>query len=378
MNKKDKFFIEYFEHKRDDVSFITLKKGAKISLGQYSYTTDKELPLPIKIISLVEEIKKQDEYDGITLNNIIDGIIYLLGTDYKFEYREDYKKMFLALKFEIEPFIIHCINKMEDGRDDDSIVYGKCLVNLNENDKNCFVYASCLERKSINLLNKNDKDANNFMAESLKYFEKSLDYNDKFALAYYKLGYYYKTNQQYIKAKLYWEKQQEFDDDQLRIEEIREQLEQLDVYVQYEKGYNFVLNGEPQKGIDILLPIVNVYSNWWNLLFFVGLAYRMLNQYEIAVKYFENVLRINEGQIHALNELGLCRMVLKKYEGAEEAFTAVLALEPKNSEVLCNRAAAYYYLGKNDKAKSDIDIALNINPDDEVAHELLKMIESSK
>ncbi|QSX07100.1 tetratricopeptide repeat protein [Sedimentibacter sp. zth1] len=375
MKKSEKYFIDFFDRKKDDISFITLKKGAKITLGKNSYTTDKELPVPIRINSLIEDIQKQDEYDGVMLNNIVDGIIFLLGTNFEFEYKEVYLNILKTLNFEIEPYVIYCINQFDDKKVDDVVVYGKFLININENDKNCFVYASCLERKSVYLLNKELDGANYYMSESLKYFEKSLDYNNKFALSYYKLGFYYKTNQHYLKAKLYWEKQLEYDDDSNRIEEVREELENLEVYVQYETGYNYVLDGEPQRGLDILLPIVKVYNNWWNLLFFIGLAYRSLEEYEIAQRYFENVLQLNEGQIHALNELGLCRMCLEKYKGAEEAFTAALALEPKNGEFLCNRAAAYIYNGEKDKAKKDIEHALKINSKDEVALELKKMIQ---
>ncbi len=212
------------------------------------------------------------------------------------------------------------------------------------------------------------------MDESIKYFEKSLDYDDKFALAYYKLGYYYKNNQQYIKAKLYWEKQQEFDDDDLRIDEIRNEIELLDIYVKYETGYNYVLNSEPQKGLDILLPLVEEYSSWWNLLFFVGLAYRSIGEYEIAERYFENVLKLEEGQAHAINELGLCKMCLEKYDEAQELFTMMLAIEPENSEVLCNRAVAYLYIGEKEKSKKDIEKALKLNSNDPIALEIKKLL----
>lgn len=375
MKKSDKYFMDFFDKKKDDISFITLKTGANIKLGENVYTTKEELPIPLRVESLINEIKEQDKHDGITLSNIIDGIIYTIGTDAEFEYNNEYLNIFITLKFEVEPYIIHCINKFDDKRVDDAIIYGKSLINICENSKNCFVYASVLERKSILLLNKEVKEnANYYTSESLKYYEKSLDYDDKFALAYYKLGYYYKTNQQYIRAKLYWEKQQEYDDDSLRVDEIRNELEQLEVYVQYEEGYNYVLNSEPQKGLDKLLPLVNTYSNWWNLLFFIGLAYRTLGEYKIAEKYFENVLKIQEGQPYALNELGLCQMCLEKHDKAKETFTALLALQPNNSEVLCNRAAAYIYLNDKENAKKDIKSALKINPNDSVAKELEKMI----
>lgn len=375
MKKAEKFFNKFFDKQKDEISFITLKASAKIKLGSNEYTTDKELPVPIRVDSLVSDIQNQDEYDGIAISNIIDGIIYVLGTEKEFDFKKEYLNLLSDLKIDIVPYVIHCINQFDDKKVNDAVVYGKSLVNVCENEKTAFVYASALERKSIESLNNSLFDtAKYFMDESIIYFEKALDYDDKFALAYYKLGFYYKNNQQYIKAKLYWEKQQEFDDDYLRKDEIRNEIEQLDVYVKYETGYNYVLNSEPQKGLDILLPLVEIYSGWWNLLFFVGLAYRSLGEYEIAEKYFENVLKIEEGQSHALNELGLCKMCLEKYDEAKDLFTMLLALDSNNSEVLCNRSAAYLYIGERDKAKKDVEKALKINPDDSIALEIKKLL----
>ncbi len=375
MKKSEKFFNKFYDKQKDEISFITLKASAKIKLGSNEYTTDKELPVPIRVDSLVSDIQNQDEYDGIAISNIIDGIIYVLGTEKEFDFKKEYLNLLSDLKIDIVPYVIHCINQFDDKKVNDAVVYGKSLVNVCENEKTAFVYASALERKSIDSLNNSLFDtAKYFMDESIKYFEKALDYDDKFALAYYKLGFYYKNNQQYIKAKLYWEKQQEFDDDYLRKDEIRNEIEQLDVYVKYETGYNYVLNSEPQKGLDILLPLVEIYSGWWNLLFFVGLAYRSLGEYEIAEKYFENVLKIEEGQSHALNELGLCKMCLEKYDEAKDLFTMLLALDSNNSEVLCNRAAAYLYIGEKEKAKKDVEKALKINPDDGIALEIKKLL----
>lgn len=368
MNKIDKYFIEFYDRKKDDISFITLKKGASISFKDKTYKTDKELPVPVRVQKLLEDIKKQDERDGITLNNIIDGIIYIIGSDIDFEFVTEYENMLNELEFDIKPYIIYYINKFEDNESEDSVVYGKALLNLEENEKSCFVYASALEKMGLkhNVDNK-EQLSQYFLEEANRYFEKCLDYNDKFALAYYKLGYYYKRSQQYVKAGLIWNKHQTVDDDVLRIEEIRNELIQLKPYVDFENGYNLVLKEKPEEGLDLLLPLVKKFSSWWNLLFFIGLAYRMLGQYSIAETYFENVLKLENEQKDALNELGLCKLCRGKYVEAAELFTDVLNIEPGNCEVFCNRAVSYLYNDQKDRAIEDIQTALKINPNDPVA-----------
>ncbi|MGD9570061.1 MAG: tetratricopeptide repeat protein [Sedimentibacter sp.] len=360
MNKKDKYFMEFYEKKRDDISFISLKEGASISFKDKTYKTVTELPVPVRVQKLLEDIKKQDERDGITLNNIIDGIIYIIGTDINFEYNKEYEILLQKLEFDIKPYIIYCINKFEENETEDSVVYGKALLNIEEDEKSCFVYASALEKMGL-------KHSQYFLEEANKYYEKSLDYDDKFALAYYKLGYYYKRSQQYVKAELIWNKHQVIDDDVLRIDEIRNELIQLKPYVDFENGYNLVLKDKPEEGLDLLLPLVKKFSSWWNLLFFIGLAYRMLGQYDIAETYFENVLKLEHEQKDALNELGLCKLCRGKYVEAAELFTDILNIEPGNCEVFCNRAVSYMYNDQIERAKEDIQTALKINPNDPVA-----------
>ncbi len=368
MNKKDKFFQEFYEKIRNDISFITIKKGASITFKNNIYSPDKELPVPVRIQNLLEDIKKQDAVDGITLSNIIDGIIYIAGSDINFELMDDYIKMLEKLNFDLKPYIIYCINKFDEEESERGVVYGKALVNLEENEKNCFVYASALEKMGLKYNEENEaKKGQFFLEEANKYFEKCLDYDEKFTLALYKLGFYYKRSQQYVKAELIWNKHQETEDDPLRIDEIRNELIQLKPYVDFEKGYNLVLKEKPEEGLELLLPLVKQLGTWWNLLFFIGLAYRALGQYDIAETYFENVLKLEHEQKDALNELGLCKLCRKKYVEAAEIFTDLLNIDPGNCEVFCNRAVALMYNNQMDRAKEDIQTALKINPYDSVA-----------
>jgi tetratricopeptide (TPR) repeat protein len=372
--KREEYIEEFFTKKRKDISFISLKKGAAVNFKDKTYVTNKELPVPVRIERLLEDIGKQGQIDGITLNNIIDGIIYIIGTDRDFEYIKDYMDMFRDLDFSFEPYVIYCINN--DIKAEDGVVYGKALINNEENEKTCFIYASCLEKMGMDQHEKGNDTGRYFLEEANYYFEKCLDYNDKFSLAYYKLGYYYKRKQQFIKAELTWQKHQELDEDDLRTEEIRNELIQLKPYVDFEKGYNLVLKEKPDEALELLLPLVKDFSGWWNLLFFIGLAYRSKGEYEIAETYFENVLKIDGAQKETLNELGLCKIIRGKYVEAAELFSKLLSLDSGKSEVFCNRAVAYMYNNQADKAKEDIQTALKINPHDPVALSIKEELEN--
>lgn len=358
----------FYESKKEEISFIHIKKGAVLPLGDKTYTSDIELPVPVRIDNLIKEINNQDVYDGITVKNIIDGIIYILGINKDFKYNDEYVKILKLINENIEAFIIYNINNLQEHNVDDAVIYSKCLVNINKNEKNLFIFGSTLEKKSISCKSKGlIEDADVYIEEAKKNYEKCLEFNENFALAYYKLGFYYKSKMQYIRANLFWKKFEKIDDDSNRLDEIRNELQELQIFVDYEKGYNFVLNGEPQKGLEILLPIAEGRTGWWNLLFFIGLAYRSLDEYKIAEKYFENVIKIKPDQLDAINELGLCQMCLGEYNKAVATFTTALLINPNNTEILCNRSVAYMYSDELNKAQADINKSLRINENDDIA-----------
>jgi hypothetical protein len=138
IKKRKEFFKKYFEKKRDDIFFITIKKGASVKFKNLEYVTEKEMPVPVRAEKLLDDIKDQDDNEGITINNIIDGIIFIQGTDKTFSYLMDYHNMLNKLNFELSPYIMLCINKFDDNNDD-AVIYGKALLNIYENEKSCFV-----------------------------------------------------------------------------------------------------------------------------------------------------------------------------------------------------------------------------------------------
>lgn len=375
MKSKDKFILEFFDKIKKDISFINLKKQAAISLKNNEYILPRELPVPVRVNKLVQDIEKQKEIDGISLNNIIDGIIYIIGVDKEFIYVKDYMDILDSLGFNIKPYIINHINNVDEKLYEEAVVYGKALVNIEENEKTCFIYASALENMGMSPSIKNEVSKQRFLEEAHRIYERALDFDDKFSLPYYKLGYYYKNAGQYLKAEAFWKKHQELDSDFTRGEEIRQELIQLKPYVDFENGYNLVLKEHPNEGLELLLPLLKKFNGWWNLLFFIGLAYRMIGEYGIAETYFENVLKIKNNQKEALNELGLCKMCRGKYVEADDVFSKLLSLDPGNVEVFCNRSVALLYNKQIDRAYEDIQTALKINPNDEVALSIKKEIE---
>ena len=78
----------YFKGKTKNLSFIELKEDSFIEVNDY--TIEDYIPLPIITDVLVEEINKGKIYEEIKISHIIEGIIYTLGVDSNFKYRDKY------------------------------------------------------------------------------------------------------------------------------------------------------------------------------------------------------------------------------------------------------------------------------------------------
>lgn len=286
--------------------------------------------------------------------------------------------MLYKSKPSLQAYIIHLINKFGEKREY-AVLFGLALVEIEPSARNLFILGNCFENLALEHSEKqNSEKSELFVKEAIKYYHSSCDVNENFPLSLYKLGYYYKGLGQYIRAKDYWDRFLERDNDNVRIEEIRTENETLEKLVDYEIGYSYVLNGNSEAGLEKLLPLVEYFPKWWNLLFVIGLAFRQNMEYEIASDYFKNVLFIKADQKEAFNELAICYLNMNKFKEAEEILDNAIILSNNNSELLANRAVSRIYQDKIKEAEDDIDKALEINPNDEISINIKKEIEKMK
>src|SRR5699024_5922660 len=85
-----------------------------------------------------------------------------------------------------------------------------------------------------------EKQGMEFIKQATLELESILDIDDKYPLAYYKLGYHYRYFEQNLKAKLIWNKYLLLDKDELRLEEIRRELESIENSALLEAGMTYL------------------------------------------------------------------------------------------------------------------------------------------
>lgn len=369
---------DYFLDKAENISFIEIKPDSMVYIKDYKI--GHEVPLPLIVDELINEIKKGTAKDEVKVSSIINGMIYIIGADPEFKFTQQYKEILYHYDEKIEEYILYMgLKKINENVFEDGIVWLRALYNIN--DKNLmgkYNYALALEEKSRRLFTIKNNMGSVFLNSSTNVFEEIINEDPSFDLAYYKLGYHYKNSQQYLKSSLMWEKYIQLGKDTEMLEEIRENLESMQDDIIYEEGYNLVLSGDPKAGLEKLLPLKEKYVDWWNLFFMIGLGYRQLGMYHEAINEFETVLDFAPNQVDALNELGLCQAFLGNFNEAISTFTKAIELKPKDYEIRCNRGMTYLQINDIKNAEKDINAAYEQCNTDEITISCKQELEKVK
>lgn len=367
-----KFKIDkYLLRKTEELAFITVRKDGDFHLDGYEIPKDG-LNVPIKNEVLVKGIKEKTAQEGLNSMSIADAMIYIIGIDSEFKYNEEYKKFLSALEkkvnFEVRSYAGYMSRKyFELGECTDALIYIKALITLYPNDiEGLYNYAIVCQEVAKSYQKDGDAKAmNTFLIEAGEKLEKIINMDENFALAYYHLGYHYYNQSQYIKAKVIWEEAMRLELDEDTIAEIQENLGKMDYKVQYEEGYSLVFQGKFEEGLEKLLPLEEEYSDWWNLLFIIGIAYKNMGEMDKAMLYFEKVLIIRPKQVDTLVELALCEASSFNMDRAIELLEQAAKIK-EDPEILCNLGMAYLNAGDIDDAIYYIERAYELNPEDEI------------
>lgn len=351
--------------KTDDISFIQIKKES--SLGSDLDLTD--IPLPILTNSLIKEIQDK-EAEEIEMKKVIEAMIFLLGVaDTEFPYIDEYKEILKKSSPDIEENIF--FKAMESFKEEDidnSLINIRALLSLNPNSiKGLFQYGILLESIGKDLLEEEKvEEGEELLKLSTFNFEKILDVDDEYALAYYKLGYHYRYLSQYIKANLIWEKFLKFSSDDLLKQEVRGELDLIKDEVNFETAITYISYSEFQKALDSLLKLLPMHEESWNVNYLIAQCYNGIGEIELAIEYFNKAIQYNPEELELYNELGIIYYNMGDIVNAIEIFTEGIEQPVEDYKLIFNRSLMYSALNEYDKALEDAEKAYELNPDDNI------------
>ena len=365
---------EYFKSKTEDISFINLRRDRTFELKDI--TLDKDLPLPVVTNSLLTELNKVDETKGISIQRVIEGIVYLLGADQDFVHRDEYGKILdrILSKPEEELFSMG-LRKLEEGDLDESGLIFRAFNSLYGSRDSEFYYAIVLEGIGKKYFNEEELElGNKFLEESTNILEELLNEDNTFYPAYYKLGYHYKFYEQYTKAKLTWDKVLIYDPDENRRQEIRQELDLIDLDYRVELGLTYINNMMYEKAVEVLVKLMPKEIDNWYINYLLGMAYRGYGDNTTAIEYFYQSLdnKVNPQDVY--NELGITYFNDGSIEKAISIFSEGINTLENDYRLYFNRGLGYLNLGLMDKGYEDIKTASTLNPEDENIKAQLKAL----
>ena len=377
-NRLDKYVLD----KAEELVFITIDKSE--DLGLIGYEVPKEgIKIPIKSNVLVKSIKDNKAQEEINMMSMIDAMIYLEGIDPDFIYNVEYDDLIETFarksNFDYMDYMGYMSNQAySKGEIRDALVYIRAYLRMEPDDiMGLYQYAIICQELSLRYQKDEDvKAMNDFLLEALASLEKIIGLDDSFALAYYQLGFHYSNQNQFVKAKLTWDRALDLGlDDETRTD-IMENLAKIDHKVRYEHAYNLVFQGKAEEGLQDLLDLESQYPDWWNLLFIISLAYKSLGDLGQAKYYLEKILITRPTQVDTLVEMALCLAQEANMPGAIDYLTRAAKLKKDDPEILCNLGMAYLHNGEEDEARYYIERAYEIDPTDEVTQACIRTLDA--
>jgi len=360
----------------DEVGFVELKPEAEIAVKDLKL--DSKIPLPILIMDIVDKVNGVGSED-LNTANIMRGMAFMVGVEYDFQFNEYYKKVLKIIDENIGMRLLGIALEMADNGDrGTAIIYLRAARQILGDDLSViYNYGRCCDELG-NLGGDDSLEEKEYLNEAFETFKYIVEKYPDSPLGYYHLGFYFVNSKQYQKAIDIWGEALKHELGDEKRMEVLKYLNAITAKADYEKGYNLVLDGRAQEGLEKLLPLEEEHSDWWNLMFFIGLGYRMLKDYEKAIQYFQKVTVLNTGHVETFNEIGLCYMSLGYFDQALKVFEEAAKMHPSNAEIICNQAISAIQLDRLEEAEELLERAHKVDPEDEIVLAWMKELNQLK
>ena len=261
----------------------------------------KGVPIPLR----KKEVKDFACGEGIPMLVIAENMAWVMGCDPHFKHTKDY----VAILSRLYNYKIY-EGMMKEGRDaaergdmDNACIHFRASLCM-QYDYLHGMYSYARACRAMYLNSRNEEYVGRFKAEALDWFELLTETHPRFAQGYYYLGYAYLNLGLYSKADISWRSFIKFSKNGKDKKEIAKRLAQIEEPRRIEEGYNHVMAGRYENGIEILEPFLSTrFNDWWPLHYYLGVSYEMTGMRAKAVSEFKKVLQLNGSHLETMKEL---------------------------------------------------------------------------
>lgn len=349
----------YYTEKLSNLLFLDVKK--ETINGLFNLHLNEDLYMPIKSSQIVNNVKKGEKFEDISLKYFIEGMFYVLGLDSQFKFNKTYKSILLSKEtnFTFIKGKIYDAIKQENLEDAYAMLKGLFQVEASsDNIEKLLILADAIsEKNSV------------FKEELIEIIEigKKIE---NFSTPYLYETQLYKKSGEYAKALdsliNYRAKGGEETPEVIALKNA------LQVSASYDKGKE-LLYDNPKEALANLIPLLDQFTEDATLYYYVAVGYRLLQNYEKAIYYLNHAMSLDNQLVDVVNELGLNYASLGDFNTAVNYFRKAFEAT-KSIEICTNLIMCYINLGDKKQAKLHLDIAKIIDPNDEVIMDIEKIL----
>lgn len=295
-----------------DISYLELKEGATINVGDEEFKG--YLPLPIVNSRLVDLVK--DNVEDIPGEYFLEGMVYVLSLDFDNKYSKNYTDFIKAYTKDIKGYLFsEGIKLVERDNYKEGLIYFNALKNLNIVDEKIY-FTMGYAMENLDISEFTDAEKNGHSIDIMNTYEKVLNLDEDFSLAHYKLGYIYREFGQYIKAKLSFEKFLKLDKNDFRLQEVREVLEDMESDILKELAVVEMNSGNYDKALENLLQVTTKRNDLY--FYHLSLCYTNIQDFDAAMDSINSAIELEKLSIYynqkAIVYQGMGNMDLAKLE----------------------------------------------------------------
>ena len=330
-----------------------LKNLVFIDLKEEYHLEDVNLPvgfsLPIKLDYLIEGIKEKELEEEINLEKIVGAMVYLLGIDNEFKYSKDYKEILKKLKIDLKNYAMHkaYISQEEDPLDSYIFLNGYEEV-VGEDPDIIFKEANILEALYNQIHEEEYEKSEKLLNFIIKKYNKVLNLDETYSLAYYRLAYINLAFAKFIKANMYFEKFINLSRDEELKDQVRKELEIIRNNVSFDSAKTYLSYGDYDKALNQLESISEDFDKDESFYYTYALSYYNMGDLDKAEEYGKLSVekKTTEENINLLATI---------YAGRQEFTRSIeiieLGLEEIEESYPLNYNMGIIYLNMNEKEK---------------------------
>lgn len=347
-----------------------LKNLVFIDLKEEYHLEDVNLPvgfsLPIKLDYLIEGIKEKELEEEINLEKIVEAMVYLLGIDSEFKYSKDYKEILKKLKIDLKNYAMHkaYISQEEDPLDSYIFLNGYEEV-VGEDPDIIFKEANILEALYNQIHDEEYEKSEKLLNIIIKKYNKVLNLDETYSLAYYRLAYINLALAKFIKANMYFEKFINLSRDEELKDQVRKEIEIIRNNVSFDSAKTYLSYGDYDKAINQLESISEDFDKDESFYYTYALSYYKIGDLDKAEEYGKLSVekKTTEENINLLATI---------YAGRQEFTRSIeiieLGLEEIEESYPLNYNMGIIYLNMNEKEKGleYLEKANKLNPNKEL------------